>query len=120
MFRCDKQLTIVHREPAAQASVSGDSYVCIPVTGSWYEKNKAAVTTTGLQTARFVQCRIPSTSPDLLSMVKRGDKMLKGTLSHADSAGFAALGRTHRAVTILDIHDNTDATNGHFYLEGSD
>lgn len=120
MFRCDKQLTVVHRIPAAQASVSGDSYECISVTGSWYEKNKAAVTTNGLQTARFVQCRIPSTSPDLLSMVKRGDKVLKGSLEQVDSTGFAVLGRTHRAATILDIHDNTDAVNGHFYLEGSD
>lgn len=120
MLHCDKLITIVHREPAPRGSAPGDSYTCFTVNGSWYEKNKATVTESGLKTARFVQCRIPTPSLELLRTLKRGDKLLKGELRKADSTVFAALGRTHNAVTILDIHDNTHAVHSHVYLEGSD
>lgn len=120
MFRADKTITFVHREPSANAAVTGDRYTCTTVTGSWYERVSSAVTETGLKTVRTVKCRVPGTVSPALAALKRGDKFLKGTLDAADSAVFAALGRTHGAVTILDIHDNTDAVNGHYYFEGSD
>lgn len=120
MLKANEALTVVHRVKLAD----GDNYACWQFTGSWYRQNKVTVGSSGLQAAQLVKCRIPiwgmgSTELGRLRLVSGGDKVLRGTLSECDGKTFAALGRTHEAATILDVHINEDVANPHVYLEGA-
>lgn len=116
----NEPLTLVHHTKSRE----GDSYACWPFRGSWYRQNRAAVTQNGLQSAQIVKCRIPcwglgSTELGRLAALRPGDKVLRGTLTACDGAAFAALGRTHGAAAVLDVHDNTRGVSPHYYIEGA-
>lgn len=115
----NEPLTLVHHTKTPE----GDQYACWPFRGSWYRQNKVTVTTGGLVAAQLVKCRIPcwglsSTELSRLAALQPGDKVLRGRLDSCDGAAFAALGRTHGAAVVLDIHDNTRGAAPHYYLEG--
>ena len=120
MFKANKTLTVVHRVQLT----GGDSYACWQFTGSWYRQNKVTVGSSGLQAAQLVKCRIPVWGMGCielgrLRLLSSGDKVLRGELAECDGKTFAALGRTHGAATVLDVHINEDVANPHVYIEGA-
>ena len=115
MLKCTETVTIVQQH----AGRTEERYTCTVLRGaSWCWKDRVQMGDTGLRSARMLQCRIPTQylPPDLA--VQPGNKIVRGEIHAVSGAEFAALGRTHEAAVVLDVHRNLFGPTPHIYIEG--